>query len=137
MEVLKTVMKNDGKAKKVLFVDDDEIHLTIVSEMLEQEYEVFTAKSGQEALSLILKGLEPDIILLDILMPKMDGWEVFYKLRTMSLLDNIPIAFFTSLEGSEEEERARIMGVDDYIKKPCERRDLIQKIEGVLSTGKK
>jgi len=117
--------------KKVLIIDDDKIHLSIIESMLEAEYEVISVNSGKAALNYLLKGLVPDIILLDILMPNMDGWETFHRLRAISLLEDVPVAFFTSVHGLADEERARGLGASDFIKKPCDREELIKKIEAL------
>jgi CheY-like chemotaxis protein len=67
------------KHKKILLVDDDEIHLAIAEEMLKSKYEIITVTSGKAAVTKLLQGLTPDLILLDILMPNMDGWEIFNR----------------------------------------------------------
>jgi CheY-like chemotaxis protein len=86
------------KAKKVFVVDDDVVHLSLVKNILiKGTYEVITAQSGQEALDHLRKGVIPDIILLDILMPNMDGWEAYIRLRSISSLQDVPIVFLTSL----------------------------------------
>ncbi|MDR2501395.1 MAG: response regulator [Treponema sp.] len=106
------------KKKKILVVDDDNLCLLIAEIMLRREYEIFTAQSGNEALDHFLTGLFPDLILLDILMPNMDGWETYNKIRGISLLKDIPIVFLTSVSESEEIKRAFSMGAVDYIIKP-------------------
>ena len=123
------MMKNPKETKKVLVVDDDSIHLEIVRAMLEEEYTVITVNSGKAALQYLLDGILPDIIFLDILMPDMNGWETFHRLKAISFLHNVPIAFFTALSGKDEEEKARNLGASDFIRKPCEREELIRKIE--------
>ena len=112
-------MKNNSQRKKILLVDDDEIHLLTAELCLKDEYDVYKTKSGQEALNhLRKKDFIPDLIILDIIMPKMDGWEVYRQTRGISFLNNIPILFFTSVDG--EEERALKSGACGYIKKPLE-----------------
>ena len=78
-------MANTQK-KKILLVDDNEVQLSFTQVQLQKKYVVMTAKSGKEALDHLLRGFTPDLILLDILMPNMDGWETFGRLRALSLL---------------------------------------------------
>jgi len=113
-------MSNDVENKKiVLMVDDDEIHLLTAELCLKDDYEVFKSKSGDEALKLLIKDkIIPDIILLDIIMPEMDGWDVFGKIKGISILKNVPILFLTSANGEAERRKARDIGAVDYITKP-------------------
>jgi CheY-like chemotaxis protein len=121
-----------GEKKKLLLVDDNEMELLVAKAMLKDEYEVLIAKSGKEALEYFFKGLIPVLILLDILMPNMDGWETYNRIRAIGLLQDIPIAFLTSLVGTTEEKRALEMGAADYIVKPYEKKDLLNRIKNIL-----
>ena len=121
-----------GEKKKILLVDDDDILLSIAEAMLEDEYYVLSAKSGKEALNYLLFKLAPDLILLDILMPKMDGWETFNRIKAVSLLKNVPIAFLTSVNGTTEKDHAQEIGAADFITKPFEREDLLKRIKTIL-----
>ena len=126
-------MNNNIEKKKVLLVDDDEIHLSIAEAILQETYKVITAKSGKEALDFLLQGHPPNLILLDILMPNMDGWETYNTLKGISLLQDVPIAFLTSLHGTDEEKRAQEMGAADFIMKPYNREDLLKRIETIIN----
>jgi CheY-like chemotaxis protein len=79
-------MDNINGKKKILLVDDDEIQLSITKAILENDYEIIQTQSGKEALGYLYKGLVPDLILLDIIMPEMDGWETFNRIKSVSLL---------------------------------------------------
>jgi len=125
---------NENALKKILIVDDNEVHLVIAENILKGKFDVVTAKSGKEALLLISKGLLPNVILLDVLMPEMDGWEVFNKIKGISLLQNVPIAFLTSLDGIREKLYASRIGAADMITKPYEGAELIKRIETMLET---
>jgi len=124
-------MANTQK-KKILVVDDNEIQLSHTEVQLQKKYEVVTAKSGKEALDRLIHGFAPDLILLDILMPNMDGWETFGRLRAVSLLHEAPIVFLSSLDGKEEIDRAIQMGAADFITKPFEEKDFHARIKKVL-----
>ena len=126
------MLNTKGKAK-IFLVDDDEIHLAIANEMLKDEYEISTAKSGKNALDLLVKGYVPDVILLDVMMPEMSGWETLSRIKAISFLHNYPIAFVTSLHGTCEEENARKMGAADFISKPLDRDILVKKIEALIA----
>ena len=125
--------ENEAESKQktlILIIDDDEIHLEMVGTVLtENNYNVATAKSCKEALGLFYKGLIPHLILLDIIMPEMDGWSTYNRIRAMSGLYNTPIAFFSASNDPKDSERAREMGAVDYIKKPYELGDFLSRIE--------
>jgi putative two-component system response regulator len=126
-------MENEIEKKKILLIDDDEFQHQILENMLKVEYELFKAKSGDDALNYLYNGsFVPQLILLDILMPEMDGWEVFNRVRAISLLKNVPIIFVTSVDTTEEEKRANEIGAADFIKKPFTKSDLMERIEKVM-----
>jgi len=119
--------------KTILLVDDDEIHLSITEISLKDEFDVFMVKSGEEALEFLGKGqIIPDLILLDILMPVMDGWIVFDKINDIAALKFTPIMFYTTLDEESAKEKAYELGAFDYIIKPCEQSVLLSKIRSTL-----
>jgi len=125
-------MGTENNLKKILVVDDSEVHLLIVDGILKGKYDTTTAKSGKEALAILSKGYVPDMILLDVLMPEMDGWETFNKIKGISLLREVPIAFLTSLDGEREKLYASRIGAADMITKPCEGEELLKRVKGIL-----
>ena len=125
-------MKNDMKKKKILVVDDDVIFHTIATSMMSEKYNVITSKSGNDALTLLMKN-KPDLILLDVVMPRMDGWETFHKIKGMSLLEKVPIAFITSLTEADGLERAQKLGALEYFTKPLDKTDFLNRLEGILT----
>jgi DNA-binding response OmpR family regulator len=119
--------------KKILMVDDDEIQHVIANNILKDEYEVYKAKSGNEALKyLCTNGFVPNLVLLDILMPEMDGWEVFNRIKAISLLKSVPIAFLTAVSETNDEKRAFELGADDFITKPYDKDSLLSRIKKIL-----
>jgi len=119
--------------KKVYLIDDDEMHLTTAELYLKSEYEVYKANSGQEALDYInTNQFVPSIILLDIIMPNMDGWEVFKKMREIAILKNVPIVFLTSVEDEAERKKAFKMGIADYLMKPFNMTELKSSIKDLI-----
>lgn len=103
---------------RVLVVDDTADNLYLMGALLEDEYEVVTASSGAEALQLAQSDTPPELILLDIMMPEMDGYEVLRRLRQHSATMNIPVIFLTALTSIEEEQFGLDLGAVDYITKP-------------------
>jgi methyl-accepting chemotaxis protein len=121
-----------NEKKKILIVDDDGIHLDMVQAVLSNEYEVSTAQSGKEALGLFYQGLVPQLILLDLIMPDMDGWKTYSRIKAIGGLYDIPIAFFTVSSDPEDIKHAHEMGAVDYIKKPYDKDDLLDRIGRIL-----
>jgi PleD family two-component response regulator len=101
----------------ILVVDDEKANLVVLNQILSPEYAVYMAKSGAQALQLIAKN-RPDLILLDILMPEMDGFEVLAKLKESAATREIPVIVITGLNNPEDEEKGFTLGANDYITKP-------------------
>jgi methyl-accepting chemotaxis protein/CheY-like chemotaxis protein len=114
--------------QKILVVDDDVVHLEMAKAVLNDGYDVYTAKSGKDALDLFYQGLVPELILLDLIMPEMDGWQAYPKIKAISGLHDTPIAFFTSSTDPKDIQHAHEIGAVDYIKKPFDKADLIKRI---------
>jgi CheY-like chemotaxis protein len=118
--------------KKILIVDDDAIHLEMVETVLSGEYDVTTAQSGKKALGLFHQGLVPQLVLLDLVMPDMDGWDTFNRIKAIGSLHETPIAFFTASSDPKDIKHAKETGAVDYIKKPYDRDDLLRRINKIL-----
>ena len=117
--------------KNIFLIDDDIIFHEIVISILSDKYNVITSRSGNEALILLVKN-KPDLILLDIVMPEMDGWEIFHKVRGISTLYQVPIAFVTSLNETEGFDHAKRIGASDYFIKPLDPADFLSRVEKLL-----
>jgi CheY-like chemotaxis protein len=126
-----------NEKKKILIVDDDEIHRLTARSMLKNEYEVLTVKSGTEALDHLVHGLIPDLLFLDIVMPEMDGWETYNRIKALSALGAVPIVFLTSLTEANEEKHAFELGAADYITKPYDRSVLLDRVKKILEKSTK
>jgi diguanylate cyclase (GGDEF)-like protein len=109
-------MENTPK-NRILLIDDEKVNHTIMSNILSQDYALSCASSGKEALELI-KNEPPDIILLDILMPEMDGFEILKRLKAAPETAGIPIIIMTVLNDPDDEERGFLFGATDFISKP-------------------
>ncbi|MGL5435375.1 MAG: response regulator [Lachnospiraceae bacterium] len=101
----------------ILCVDDEPTNLKFLMEILKEDYQVYLAPSGERAL-VFLDTRRPDIILLDIEMPKMNGYEVIQRIKESPDWADIPIIFLTGLEGRDKEQEAFALGAVDYILKP-------------------
>lgn len=101
----------------VLVVDDTPANLTLIAQMLKADYRIKTANSGQRALDLALSA-PPDLVLCDVMMPEIDGFEVCCRLKSNPRTARVPIIFVTSALGLEEEQRGFEVGAVDYIHKP-------------------
>ena len=103
--------------KTILVVDDDNMNLATMKRVLGKEYKVVLVKKGVQAISYLENGT-CDMILLDINMPEMDGFEVMKRIRTMEPCSNIPVIFLTGDNDSEMESRCFKEGAIDFIAKP-------------------
>lgn len=102
----------------ILIVDDAKENVSILAELLRSDYKIRAATSGEKALGIAFSDNPPDLILLDIIMPGIDGYEVCKKIKGASQTKNIPIIFVTGKVNEEEEIRGFELGAVDYIKKP-------------------
>jgi adenylate cyclase len=107
-----------GRKSKILVVDDTPDNLFLMSALLEDKYELVTASSGAQALEIVRSAQRPELILLDIMMPEMDGYEVMRRLRKDPATAAIPVIFLTALTSIEEEQFGLDLGAVDYITKP-------------------
>ncbi|HTX93328.1 MAG TPA: response regulator transcription factor [Anaerolineales bacterium] len=115
---------------KILLIDDDLTLLSLLSQYLrENDYQVFEAPNGQAGLRSAYNE-RPDLVLLDVMLPGMDGWEVCARLREMS---NIPIIMLTAKATEADKLRGFSLGVDDYVTKPFSFAELVARIQAVLS----
>ena len=124
-------------AEKILIVDDDLDTLRLVGLMLQRQgYQIIAASNGPQALVLAEKE-QPHLILLDIMMPEMDGYEVARRIRANPVTAAIPIIMFTAKSQVEDKVMGYEAGADDYITKPTQPRELFAKMRAVLARAKK
>jgi CheY-like chemotaxis protein len=111
----------------VLIVDDTETNIDVLLDLL-NDYDVIVAISGQSALEVAYEE-NPDLILLDIMMPVMDGYEVCEKLKNDETTKNIPVVFITAKTDEDSIERAYEVGGIDYVTKPFKPRELLARVK--------
>ncbi len=121
----------EGKSQKarILVVDDDPKNIEILREILKSQYTVLSATSGQKAVALAAANPPPDLILLDIKMPNMDGFDVLKTLKTSQRTRNIKIVFVTAKRGIDDKMTAYEKGIEDYITKPIDAQFVLQIVE--------
>jgi DNA-binding response OmpR family regulator len=115
--------------EKILVIDDEEMTVQLISILLERRgYEVITALRAEDGLREAYR-THPDLILLDIMMPDMDGWEVCRRLRELS---DMPIIFLTAKDDVRDIVKGLDIGADDYIRKPYENDELVARVKAHL-----
>jgi len=111
-------MIQDERKARILIVDDEKMNLKVLSELLRHEHSVVLARSGMQALKHASGEHPPDLILLDVMMPDMGGYEVIKALKNNDTTNTIPVIFVTALDSMEDEEHGLKLGAVDYITKP-------------------
>lgn len=116
-------------ANRILVVDDDLTLLRGIQDSLEdEEYRIVTARDGQEALRLVYSE-RPDLIILDIMMPRLDGWQVCQRVREMS---DVPIIILTAKTEKKDIIKGLDLGADDYLVKPFDAEELLARVRAAL-----
>ncbi len=123
-----------SKKPKIVYIEDDADMIDLVRVILEQNhFMVYSAKDGLTGLELVTQ-IEPDLILLDLMIPDLDGWEIFQRIRHIQSSKSTPVIIITAK--SQEIDKIlglRIAKVNDYICKPFHPKDLIERISFVLA----
>lgn len=119
--------------KHILLVDDVSTNLKCEGLILERKYKITMVKSGREALDFIKTAI-PDLILLDIHMNEMDGYEVLERMKADPGTAGIPVILLTADDGKKSKERGMALGAADYIRKPVDPQVLLDRIEAIWRT---
>ena len=117
------------RVPRILVVDDTPDNLFLMNGLLEDRYDVVQANSGREALEVVLGSEPPDMVLLDIMMPDMDGYEVLRRIRQHTPTANVPVIFLTALATRQDERLGMDLGAIDYLTKPVDPELVIQRVE--------
>ena len=118
--------------KKILVVEDVEFNRDLLAQLLEDEYEVITANDGAAGIALAERE-HPDLILMDLSLPVVDGWEATRRLKANAALRSIPIIALTAHAMSGDAEKARECGCEDYLSKPLDENLLFEKLRQFLT----
>ncbi len=122
---------------RILIVDDSpDIRMLLVSVLQRAEYEVIEAADGSTVQQWVHES-DPDLVILDLLMPEMDGWDALERLKADDATSDIPVIISSALSEDEDLEKARSMGAIDYIPKPWAAKDLLTRIRWATATRKK
>ncbi|MEE9513992.1 MAG: response regulator [Anaerolineales bacterium] len=117
--------------KKIMIVEENELNIDLLVQLLEDEYELITALNGAEAVKLAAQEI-PDLILMDMAMPVMDGWEATRRIKAQDALREIPIIGLSSYAMVGDAEKALDAGCDDYLTKPLDEDLLFEKLNNFL-----
>ena len=104
--------------EKILVVDDERLNINVLVDLLKPDYKMMAAKSGEQALKAVQVANPPDLILLDIMMPEMDGYEVCRRLKADEATRDIPVIFITAMGETSDETKGLEVGAVDYLTKP-------------------
>ena len=118
---------------KIMIVDDAEINRELLISILGNDYEYVQAENGREALHILGQDLMIDLILLDINMPQMDGFQVLERMNKLQWINEIPVIMISSEEGNDIIERAYAYGVQDYIRRPFETFIVCRRVQNILN----
>ncbi|MEM7367417.1 MAG: helix-turn-helix domain-containing protein [Bacteroidota bacterium] len=124
--------QNGSKVKVLIVEDDDDLRL-YQKHKFERKFDILTASNGEEALTLV-QSSPPDLILSDVMMPKMNGWQLCANIKSNLATSHIPFILLTGLESKEHEQLGFESGADDYISKPIDFRILSSKIDNLFHT---
>ena len=118
--------------KRVLICDDDPVILRLLEVNLELEgYDVLTANHGEEAFEIASREL-PDLVILDIMMPRLDGYQTCQKLKAQPSTEPIPVVFLSAKAQQSDIEKGRSFGVSEYLTKPFDPNDLLDVVERLV-----
>ncbi len=119
--------------KKVLLVDDIKEFRALLKLFLSSKYEVITAQDGLDALAMLESGLYPDAIVTDLVMPRLDGYQLISQLKNSGPYQNIPIIVLSNVDKAKERIKLKIGGVCGYIIKPFNPQELKEGLEKLLN----
>jgi len=120
--------------KKILAIDDEKSICFIIENTFKKDFDIVTMSNGKEALYWMQSGNIPDLIICDIEMPVMDGFEFIKKVRSSGFFDDIPLIMLSGKEESKDKIKCFEMGADDYIIKPFNPKELIARIKRRLQS---
>ena len=116
---------------KILVVDDTKTNIEVLEGILSKDYDIFVALNGRKAIELVQK-IKPDLVLLDVMMPEMDGYETLRQIKKMPESEDLPVIFLTAKSDSSSEEEGLSLGAVDYITKPFSPKLVLLRVQNQL-----
>jgi methyl-accepting chemotaxis protein/CheY-like chemotaxis protein len=132
-ETHKFKVDTTDEKKKIIVIDDEETVLTITKGILDQDYDVTTVNSGKAALDLFFQGYTPGLVLLDLNMPEMGGWDTYIRIRDLTKLHKIPIAIYSTSDDPEDRAKAKEIGAVDFLHKPLPKAEMLEKMAKLVN----
>lgn len=117
--------------KKILIIEDVEVNRDLIVQILEEAYEIVEAADGRQGLR-VAEAERPDLILMDISLPQMDGYELASRIRQTEAIRGVPIIAVTAHAMAGDEERALKVGCNAYVTKPIDEDELLKKVLGLI-----
>ena len=117
--------------KTILIVEDDEFNRDLLEQLLDEDYEILSAMDGDAGIKMTQQE-RPDLILMDLSLPVIDGWEATRRIKADETLKSIPIIALTAHAARGDEEKAKAAGCDDYLTKPIDEELLFKKLRQFL-----
>ena len=117
--------------KKILIVEDVEWNRDLLAQVLEEAYTIIEAEDGRQGLE-VAEAERPDLILMDLSLPQMDGWELAARIRQTEAIRDVPIIAVTAHAMAGDEERALKAGCNGYLSKPIDEEELLKKVRGLI-----
>ncbi|HSW17136.1 MAG TPA: response regulator [Ramlibacter sp.] len=123
------IVTPEPRRPRILVIDDSDLNLFLIRSLLEDRYDILEASCGHDALKLATSAAPPDLLLLDIVMPDMDGYEVLRRLRQHPPTAALPVVFLTSLAEPHEQRLGLELGALDYLTKPVDPQAVLSRVE--------
>lgn len=117
--------------KKILVVEDVDLNRDLLVQLLEDDYEVITAADGEKGFEYAVQE-QPDLVLMDLSLPVLDGWEATRRIKALPGKKDLPVLALTAHAMPGDEEKAKAAGCDDYLTKPIDEELLFEKLESFL-----
>ena len=116
----------------ILVVDDEKIVRLFLEKTLGKKYDLIVKENGSEVLEWLQQGKKPDLIISDLHMPYLDGYDLLKSIKANQDLSSIPVLMLSGMDSSEEKEKCLNLGADDYLTKPLNIVELIQRVENLI-----
>jgi len=126
-------MPEPTEMKSVLVVDDEAINITLLAQILKGRYKVKVAKDGERALK-ICRATAPDLVLLDVMMPGIDGFEVCRQLKADAATSEIPVVFVTGKSDESEQQQGMALGAAGYLAKPVDAAMVVERLGALIGS---